>query len=235
MNKFNGFPTGIRYTQVPNTVFSSVFPLIEDITELKVLFHIFEMLYPPKGRYRFVSFNELLSHANLLKSLKTSYRENLRKVLEALTAKGVLLHLSVSLGNNIQDLYFINTVNNQSVIQKVQNGELILPGLEEGHPVPSEPYDLPDIFTLYEQNIGMLTPLIADEIREAEKQYPDTWIRDAIREATTLNKRNWRYIARILEHWLSEGKDNGIHRGYTKKNTDPDKYIRGKYGHMVQR
>ena len=98
--------------------------------------------------------------------------------------------------------------------------------------MPSKPSD---IFTLYEQNIGMLTPLIADELREAEKQYPETWIKDAIKEAVALNKRNWRYIARILEHWSTEGKDDGTHRGNLKKNTDPDKYIRGKYGHMVQR
>ena len=81
----------------------------------------------------------------------------------------------------------------------------------------------------------MLTPMIADELREADKQYPETWIKDAIKEAVTLNKRNWRYIARILEHWSTEGKDDGTYRGNLKKNTDPDKYIRGKYGHMVQR
>jgi DnaD/phage-associated family protein len=92
-----------------------------------------------------------------------------------------------------------------------------------------------DIFTLYEQNIGMLTPLIADELREAGKLYPENWIKEAIKESAALNKRNWRYIARILEHWSTEGKDDGTHRGNSKKIADPDKYIRGKYGHMVQR
>jgi DNA replication protein len=81
----------------------------------------------------------------------------------------------------------------------------------------------------------MLTPLIADELKEALKQYPETWIQEAIKEATSLNRRNWRYISRILEHWSSEGKDDGTYRGNNKKNADPDKYIRGKYGHMVQR
>jgi DNA replication protein len=235
MSEFNGFPAVMRYTQVPNPVFSAVFPLIEDITELKVLLHIFEILYAKKGQYRFVSFNDMLRQANLLSSLKVSHSETLRKVLETLTQKGVLLHLAVSQGGCTHDYYFINTGVNQSVVQKARNGELILPGLEEGHPAPLEPHESPDIFTLYEQNIGMLTPLIADELREAEKQYPAAWIGDAIREAVSLNKRNWRYINRILEHWLSEGKDDGTHRGHLKENTDPDKYIRGKYGHMVQR
>jgi DNA replication protein len=235
MSEFSGFPDSMRYTQVPNTVFSAVFPLIEDITELKVLLHIFEMLYAKKGSCRCVSFAEMLSQVNMINSLKTSQRETLRKILETLTQKGVLLHMAITHDNSANDLYFINTGANQLMIQKIRNGEYILPGLEEGHPTPTEPHVPRDIFTLYEQNIGMLTPLIADELREAEKQYPDSWIQDAIFEAVSLNKRNWRYIARILEHWLSEGKDDGTYRGHPKKNTDPDKYIRGKYGHMVQR
>ena len=34
----------------------------------------------------------------------------------------------------------------------------------------------------------MLTPLIADELREAEKQYPESWIKDAIKEAVALKQ-----------------------------------------------
>jgi len=50
---------------------------------------------------------------------------------------------------------------------------------------------------------------------------------------STLN-RSWRYIARILERWASEGKDSGKYKRDIKKD-DPDKYIKGKYGHLVQR
>jgi DNA replication protein len=76
--------------------------------------------------------------------------------------------------------------------------------------------------------------MIADELRDAERLYPQTWIRDAIKEAVSRNKRNWRYIAKILERWSAEGKSNGTYRGDFKK-TDPDKYIKGKYGHIVRR
>jgi len=76
--------------------------------------------------------------------------------------------------------------------------------------------------------------MIAEELREAEKLYPVTWIRDAIKEAVSLNKRNWRYVAAILERWSAEGKGDGTYRRDFKK-TSPDKYIKGKYGHMVRR
>jgi len=86
----------------------------------------------------------------------------------------------------------------------------------------------PNIFALYEENIGLLTPLIAEELKEAEKRYPQKWIEEAFREAVELNKRSWRYIARILESWASGGKESGEHRPGAKKS-GPDKYIRGKY------
>lgn len=118
---------------------------------------------------------------------------------------------------------------------KVQSGDVPLPGIKTSGPAIVVKEDRrPDIFSLYEENIGMLTPMIADELREARKHYSETWIDDAIREAANQNKRRWSYISAILERWSSEGKTDGTYRGDTKK-ADPDKFIKGKYGHMVQR
>ncbi len=64
----------------------------------------------------------------------------------------------------------------------------------------------PNIFVLYEQNIGLLSPLLADQLIEAEKQYPHEWIEDAFREAVQRNKRNWSYIRAILRRWETEGR-----------------------------
>jgi DNA replication protein len=235
MIEFKGFPTRMQFTPIPNLVFSSLLPRITDITELKVLLCIFEIIYPKKGSLRYVSFFELMGHTSLMSVLKESPQEVLRRSLEALLEKGAILHLAMDAEATAEDLYFLNTESNRMAIEKIRSGEIRLPGFKSVQPLPVNPEEPSDIFTLYEQNIGMLTPLIADELREAGKQYPEEWIRDAIKEAAALNKRNWRYIARILEHWLAEGKDDGTYRGNLKKNTDPDKYIKGRYGHMVQR
>ena len=68
----------------------------------------------------------------------------------------------------------------------------------------------PTIFKLYEENIGPLTPMIADILRDCEKDYPYEWIRDAVEEAVTNNARSWRYIESILRHW----KETGQHGSY---------------------
>ncbi|MEJ2753177.1 MAG: DnaD domain protein, partial [Chloroflexota bacterium] len=79
------------------------------------------------------------------------------------------------------------------------------PWPDEDQPV-SLLVDRPNIFVLYEQNIGALTPLIADELRDAEQTYPPQWIEEAIKIAVENNVRRWRYIITILERWRLEGK-----------------------------
>jgi DNA replication protein len=232
---FNGFPARMQFTPIPNLVFSSLMPQITDIIELRALLIIFALIYPKKGSLRYVTYNELLGHAALLVAQKEQRQESLTKALESLEKKLAITHLTANNGDKHDDVYFINSVANQSAIEKIKSGEITLPGVKYETHIPENLEAPPDIFTIYEENIGMLTPLIADELKEAKKQYPDNWIKDAIKEAVTQNKRNWRYISIILEHWSAEGKDDGTHRGNLKKNADPDKFIKGKYGHMVQR
>jgi len=161
--------------------------------------------------------------------------EVLGNALEMAVRRGTILHLVVDRDGTAEEVYFLNTESDRRAVSKIQNGELALAGLKAGRPsqpeVDTEPP--PDIFTLYEQNVGMLNPIIAEWLKEAEKLYPEAWIRDAIKEAVSLNKRSWRYIDRILERWSAEGRGDGTYRGYSKTGTD--KYNKQKYGHIFQR
>jgi len=64
----------------------------------------------------------------------------------------------------------------------------------------------PNIFVLYEQNVGLLSPLIAEELKDAADHYPMDWIETAFREAVQHNKRKWSYIRAILRRWETEGR-----------------------------
>ncbi|MFH1032261.1 MAG: DnaD domain protein [Chloroflexota bacterium] len=235
MEKFAGFPSKMQFTPIPNLFLSSLLPQISDISELKTTLHIFRLLYGKRGYPRFVTFQELLADHSLVDSFskETDSSEELHKILETAVKRGIILHLAIQKDGASADLYFLNTDTDRQAMAKIQSGELKLSGIKAVEPVmPTE--ELPDIFTLYEENIGMLTPMIAEELREAEKLYPKAWIRDAIKQAVIQGKRNWRYIVRILELWTVEGKSNGTHQRDSKK-ADPDKYIKGKYGHIVGR
>ena len=238
MKQINGFPARMQFTSLPNFFFSTLLPQISDMGELKTTLHVLAALYQKKGYPRFVTYGELLASKGLMRSLRDkagSAEKALKSALEMATKRGTFLHLALTRPGTTEDIYLLNTATDREVAAKIQSGELALPGLKTRGQAYTELEEPPDIFTLYEQNIGMLTPMIAEELREAEKVYPLDWVREAIREAVALNKRSWRYIAAILERWSAEGKVHGTYRGHPAPKKGPDKYIKGKYGHMVRR
>jgi DNA replication protein len=129
--------------------------------------------------------------------------------------------------------YFFNTARSRKVVAELQGGEIVPANLLDieseqqieqdaevvvstGKPALSRVYDTrqhiqvqierPNIFVLYEQNIGLLSPLIADELQDAADHYPADWIEGAFREAVQHNKRKWSYIRAILRRWETEGR-----------------------------
>ena len=236
MKRFPGFPTKMQFTPLPNLFFTVLLPQIDDANELKATLHIFWAIYHKRGYPRFVTLTELVEDETLMNGLKRGDKppaEALRYALEQATMRGTLLQLTLD-SDGGENIYFLNTESDRMVVAKIRRGEFSLKGLIPKAKLSSDMQERPDIFTLYEQNIGMLTPMIAEELKEAERLYPSAWIESAIKEAVCLNKRNWRYIARILERWSLEGKEDGELRRDLKKD-DPDKYIKGRYGHLVRR
>ena len=82
-------------------------------------------------------------------------------------------------------------------------------------------YDRPNIFRLYEENIGLITPIIAEELMAAEEDFPSAWIEKAIHEAVKNNVRHWRYILAVLNSWKTKGKasNSGEFGRYSEKVT----------------
>ena len=66
--------------------------------------------------------------------------------------------------------------------------------------------DTAEIFTTFQNNISMLTPMLSEKIGDAIDTYPHQWILDAIGEAVTHNARNWKYIEAILKNWQAKGR-----------------------------
>jgi DnaD/phage-associated family protein len=235
MKSFGGFPRDMQFTPVPNLFMNALMPGM-DSPELKTMLYIFQTIYAKKGTPRFASLGELLSNPALTSSLQHEGRngeEAVKGALDMAIKRGAILDLEVTQEGKQESLYFLNTASDREAVERIRSGELKLPKIEAVKPATT-PTEQKDIFSLYEENIGMLTPMIAEEIKDALTQYPEEWIRDAVKEAVEANKRNWRYITRILERWTTEGKKDGTHRRDNQQE-DPDKYIRGPYGHLIRR
>ena len=229
MKNFDGFPQRMRFTPIPNLFFTAVLPQIEDLAEAKTTLHLFWTLYQKKGYPRFATYGELATDALLMSGLGEG---ELRRSLEGAVARGTLLHLALERDGGIEDLYFLNTETDRRAVARIVSGELQIGTLAREEPTGER--ERPNIFTLYEENIGMLTPMIAEELKEAEGHYPASWIEDAFREAVSLNKRSWRYICRILERWSEQGKDDGEPRRDSKAHYPPGEYLR-RYGHLLRK
>ena len=134
--------------------------------------------------------------------------------------------------------YFFNTTRNQKIVEELEGGEMIparqllvhrdeyeqefreqeeravgagMYAKSGGYENVKNMYvevDRPNIFALYEQNIGLLTPLIAEDLKDAVNHYPQEWIEAAFREALHQNKRKWSYISAILRRWETEGRQS---------------------------
>ena len=122
--------------------------------------------------------------------------------------------------------YFLNSPRGKAAAEGLARGEW----KPDDAPSHARQVERPNIFTLYEQNIGMLTPMMAEILRDAEKEYPVGWIEEAVRIAVEHNARSWKYIAAILERWKKEG------RGEKKTSAEDERrrYIEGEYADFIE-
>ena len=65
--------------------------------------------------------------------------------------------------------------------------------------------DVAEVFRAYEQEIGMITSFVREEVLDAIEHYPHDWIIEAIKEAAKNNVRKWSYARAILESWKVNG------------------------------
>ncbi len=209
---FAGFPNGrLRFTPIPDLFFSELLGQIDDLAELKLTLHCFWRLHNKRGRYRYLSEEELQQDGPLMRALKRpgqNPQHVLQEALERAVWRGTLLKLEVEVDGMPQTWYFLNTEQGRRAVADIREGALA-PGTiarsAEPRPVPEA---RPNIFVLYENNIGLLQPIIAEELREAAATYPEAWIEEAFRIAAERNVRNWRYVRAILERWAREGRDD---------------------------
>jgi DnaD/phage-associated family protein len=221
---FDGYSESFDYSGIPKPFFSRVMPIINDLDELKTTLIFFKLFFAKKGQPRFVTDLELVAEAQ-----GQLDQDQIRKAMNLAGQHNHIIELN---GVNGAKTYFLNDASGRKSVALIKQGEIQVPEVVPAIPV-APPIETPNIFSLYEQNIGLITPIIADELRSAMDNYPETWIRDAISEASELNKRSWRYISKILDNWATQGKRDGTHQRDIQKG--PDKYVKGRYGKFVQR
>lgn len=222
MSPFAGFPEGkVRLIPLPGPFFTELLPEIKDLSELKVILYAFWRLDHMEGAFRCLRRVDFAGDARFMTGMGSSLQEaetHLDDALRRSVEDGILLKASVQLETE-QGLYFVNAPRGRAAIQTIEQGRW-RPSGDEHMPIELA-LERPNIFRLYEENIGPLTPLIAEALREAETEYPDDWVQDAFRIAVENNKRNWRYIQAILRSWQEKGRHE--RKQQDRRDTEKDR------------
>jgi len=145
--------------------------------------------------------------------------------LERAVTRGTLLRAAAGDG---AEVFVLNTPKGRAAMEALKRGEwapdnTLYEGLEA---------DRPTIYSLYEQNIGPLTPMIAETLKDAEVSYPMAWIEDAIRLAVENNARKWRYVEAILKDWSTRGRDERKDRGDSQEARR--RYVEGEFADYIE-
>ncbi|HOD43963.1 MAG TPA: DnaD domain protein [Anaerolineaceae bacterium] len=227
---FAGFSSSkTRTTPLPEAFFAELLPQVDDLGELKVTLYAFWHLSRQEGSLRYLTGRDFAEDSRLLEGLPGG-AEALPGALDRAVRRGTLLRAQPAQGETGDSLYFLNTPRGRAAYQGLLKGTW---QPEDGsHPEIRLELERPNIFRLYEENIGPLTPLIADILRDAEQTYPAAWIEDALRQAVQANARNWRYVEAILRRRMERGTSDGKHPGESEK--DRHRYVEGEFGDYIE-
>jgi DNA replication protein len=185
MSKFTGFTDSEIFAQIPDSFFRGLLARIEDADELKVTLYALWRLGQMEGGVHFLretDFAEVVPDPG--------------PALQKAVRRGSLLAVRKE-----AVLYFLNSPRGRAAAEAYEKGQW-KPGTAVASVAPPE---RPNVFKLYEENVGPLTPMIADALKDAETTYPEDWIVEALEIAVKSNKRSWKYVEAILRRWKEEG------------------------------
>jgi DnaD/phage-associated family protein len=233
IKKFSGFsPGAFSLTQIPAPFFNDLLPIVDDLGELKVLLFCFWALPQKEGAFPYLRRTDFLKNEPLMDGLKAVNPDAvtaslLDDALDRAIKRGALLHVEVKPEKTIETLYFVNTPRGRAAVEQIKAGQW-KPG-DLNNPVEILPAR-PNIYQLYESNLGQLTPMISDDLKDTEREFPSDWIEDAFRIAVQNNARNLRYIRAVLERWRKEGRDSDFR---SEAGADGEEYVSGKFADFI--
>ena len=238
MDSFKGFLANKdQATPIPAEFFSSILPRISNIYELKTILYILWYLDHVELEYPYITLEQLRKDKLFLSGMgptESEQIENLHQSIQKAVEYKVILDVQEELNTGKPSIYLVNNQLGIQALKLLENGSLrIMP--ESDSPVKLGSAK-PNTYQLYEENIGIITPIIADSLKDLEEIYPLEWIEEAIKEAIKNNVRKLRYIEVILKNWQEEGKDERTDRRRSQKNSeeyDPDRYIDGEFSDFI--
>ncbi len=199
---------------VPSALFGPLLERVTDVTSLKCSLRAVFVLHRKqasperRGRTATVTAGELAGDP----ALGAGDEGVVERALAAAAEAGVLLRLGAG--------YCLDTAANRRAVAAGMvagegEAEPGRPSTGSGRKVAGEAVAgrRPEVFRLYEENVGVITPMAAERLKDLEQEYPPEWIAEAFGEAVASNARSLRYVEAVLRRWRDDGRGDGAAGG----------------------
>ena len=219
MTKFKGFTDSESFTQLPDTFFQKLLIEINNPAELKVTLFFLWRVQHMEGPFRALCQTDFEEKALGLPL------DDIAAGLEKAVQRGSIIKSK----HDADVFYFLNSPRGRAAAEAFSKGNW----RESARIMSSPVVERPNVFQLYEENIGPLTPMIADMLKDAEELYSDEWIAEALEIAVKNNVRNWKYVEAILKRWKEKGKYEGKDRQDAGKGSE--RYTKSEFEEYINR
>ena len=216
---FKGFRDSESFTQLPDSFFQKLLAEIDDPAELKVTLFFLWQVQHMEGPYRALRQADFEEQALGLSS------DEVAAGLEKAVRRGSIIMVE----KEADQVHFLNSPRGRAAAQAFAKGERD----ESGKMLAAPMVEQPNLFKLYEENIGPLTPMIADMLKDAEETYSQEWVAEALEIAVKKNIRNWKYVEAILKRWKEKGEHEGKDREDAGKGSE--RYTKSEFEEYLDR
>lgn len=211
-----------NYTQIPNDFFETYLPQLEK-AELKIMLIIMRGTFGYHREEVTISIRDMARQTGLSVASIMPAAEHLEELglIERITDGAKSTHWRALVENTVsinstrkkRGVPTIDTPVYQPLVQNVSTIDTQL-GLNkdkekeintQSQPQPPHEQTPPrNIYTLYSDNIGMLTAISSDQLADYA-DLPYTMLERAFTEAVNNNVRRWSYVRAILDKWKVSG------------------------------
>ena len=222
----NGFPLPDDFatTRIPNAVLGRVLSTIEDADEIKLILRAIWLLEHQRGYPRYINRDDLRRDRVL--SVAITDQPDFDRILNSAIEHGVFVEATIN--GNICLMFNTEAARRASI--EVSSTTDNLNKDDNGWETRSTSTGSADAFRAYEENIGILSPMIRQSILAALEDFTDEDITHAIRIAVENESRSWSFVAGVLRRWARDGipheRRDGTARGESERGRIPEDQLR---------
>ena len=214
-----GFPIADDFatTRVPNSVLGRVLSTIDDAYEIKLILRAIWLLEHQRGYPPCITRNDL--RRDRILSVTIPDQSDFDRILNSAIERGVFVQVSI----NDNSCLMFNTESARRASIEVSPTIDNLNKDDNGWETAAASAGPVDAFRAYEENIGILSPMIRQSILAALEDFTDEDITRAVRIAVENESRSWSFVAGVLRRWTRDGIPHERTAGTAAAGTDRER------------